>query len=141
MIDLYIVRKFVCKLKKAALLMFLIFSGTSVINGQSLPGFTPSGHFNEQQMVIEDSPPGTRILINAPLKGFGKDDRVLLILYALPNGNSIEQTFGKNMEVGDDWHFNIQHIGAQTRFLRNIIKGRTVVVAYFELAFMEYRCS
>jgi hypothetical protein len=132
MIDLYIVRKFVCKLKKAALLMFLIFSGTSVINGQSLPGFTPSGHFNEQQMVIEDSPPGTRILINAPLKGFGKDDRVLLILYALPNGNSIEQTFGKNMEVGDDWHFNIQHIGAQTRFLRNIIKGRTVVVAYFE---------
>ncbi len=73
-------------------------------------------------MVIEDSPPGTRILINAPLKGFEKDDRVLLVIYALPNGNSIEQTFGKNLKEGDDWHFNIQHIGAQTRFLRNIIK-------------------
>ncbi len=132
MIDLYIVLKFICQLKRKALLLLLIFSGTSAINSQSLPGFTPSGHYNEQQMVIEDSPSGTRILINAPLKGFEKDDRVLLILYALPNGNSIEQTFGKNLKEGDDWHFNIQHIGAQTRFLRNIIKDRTVVVAYFE---------
>ncbi len=132
MIDTYIVRKFVCKLKEGALSMFLIFSGTSAINAQSLPGFTPSGHFDEQQMVIEDSPPGTRILINAPLKGFDKEDRVLLIFYALPNGNSIEQTFGKNMKEGDDWHFNIQHIGAQTRFLRDILKDRTIVVAYFE---------
>ena len=57
---------------------------------------------------------------------------MLLVIYALPNGNSIEQTFGKNLEEGDDWHFNIQHIGAQTRFLRKILKDRTVVVAYFE---------
>jgi pimeloyl-ACP methyl ester carboxylesterase len=119
-------------LKRTTFLMFLIFSGTSALNSQALPGFTPSGAFDEQQIVIEDSPPGTRILINAPLKGFEKDDRVLLVIYALPNGNSIEQTFGKNLKEGDDWHFDIQHIGAQTRFLRNIIKDRTVVVAYFE---------
>jgi len=45
-----------------------------------------------------------------PLKGFGKNDKVLLVFYALPNGNSIEQTVGKNLKEGDDWHYNIQHI-------------------------------
>jgi hypothetical protein len=55
-----------------------------------------------------------------------------LVFYALPNGNTIEQTFGKNLKEGDDWHFNIQHIGAQSRFLRSILKSRTVVVVYLE---------
>lgn len=71
-------------------------------------------------------------MINAPLTGFGRDDRVLLVLYALPNGNTIEQTFGKRLREGDDWHYDIQHIGAQTRFIRKIISDRTVVVAYLE---------
>ena len=100
--------------------------------GQPLPGFKSSGSFDEQQMVIEDSPAGTRILINAPLAGFGASDRVLLVLFALPNGNTIEQTFGKKLNKGDDWHYDIQHIGAQTRFLRSVIRDRTVVVAYLE---------
>ena len=132
MTDLSVVRKFVCMLKNTTLLIILIFSATSALNAQALPGFAASGSFDEQQMVLEDSPPGTRILINAPIRGFEKNSRVLLIFYALPNGNSIEQTFGRNIKEGDDWHFNIQHIGAQTRFLRNTINDRTVVVAYFE---------
>jgi hypothetical protein len=111
-------------------IFFIFLAGR--LHTQPLPGFKPSGAFDEQQMVIEDSPQGTRILINAPLSGFGRDDRVLLILYALPNGNTIEQTFGKRLQEGDDWHYDIQHIGAQTRFLRNVISDRTIVVAYLE---------
>lgn len=42
-----------------------------------------------------------------------------LIIYALPNGNTTAQTFGKKLKAGDDWHFDIQHIGAQTTFIRN----------------------
>ena len=42
---------------------------------------------------------------------------MLLIFYALPNGNTIEQTIGKAIKPGDDWHFDIQHIGAQVAFL------------------------
>jgi len=99
---------------------------------QILPGFKPSSLFSEQQKVIENNPEGTRILINAPLTGFGPRDKVLLVFYALPNGNTIEQTFGKKLREGDDWHYNIQHIGAQTRFLRQILKNRTLVVAYLE---------
>ena len=99
---------------------------------QPLPGFRPSALFNEQQTVIENPAAGTRVLINAPLNGFGSSDRVLLVLFALPNGNTIEQTFGKRLQEGDDWHYDIQHIGAQTRFLRQVISDRTVVVAYLE---------
>ncbi len=112
--------------------VFLLVCGHAALRAQMLPGFRASGQSDEQQMIIENSPPGTRMLINAPLNGFGRDNRVLLILYALPNGNTIEQTFGKKPGEGDDWHYDIQHIGAQTRFLRNVITDRTVVVAYLE---------
>jgi hypothetical protein len=74
-----------------------------------------------------------RIIINTPpFKSFTTNKPVLLIFYALPNGNSIEWTIGKKLQPGDDWHFNIQHIGAQTRFLRNVLTNQTVVVAYLE---------
>ena len=57
---------------------------------------------------------------------------VRLVFYALPNGNSTEWTFGKRMEQGDDWHFDIQHIGAQTRFLRAVDTLHSYVVVYLE---------
>lgn len=117
---------------KGLIIAAALSSITTAGLAQTLPGFRPSGLYDEQQMVIENSPPGTRILINAPLQGFGEDDRVMLIMYALPNGNTIEQTFGKRLNDGDDWHYDIQHIGAQTRFLRKVITDRTVVVAYLE---------
>lgn len=41
-----------------------------------------------------------------------------VVLYALPAGNTIEQTIGRKTAEGEDWHFEIQHIGAQTRWLR-----------------------
>jgi hypothetical protein len=119
------------KIIQCWIIMSLPFTGNLAIS-QCLPGFKESGLHLEQQMVIEDSPPGTRILINAPLSGFGEGDLVLLVLYALPNGNTIGQTFGKRLREGDDWHYDIQHIGAQTRFLRGVIRDRTVVVAYLE---------
>ena len=113
--------------------LLLLFSFQSLfIMAQLLSGFDISESYNEQQMLIENSPANTRILINAPLEGFGKDDQVLLIFYALPNGNTIEQTFGKKLKDSDDWHHNIQHIGAQTRFLRKVLNNQTVVVVYLE---------
>ena len=54
-----------------------------------------------------------------------------LILYALPNGNTTAQTMGKKLMPGDDWHFDIQHIKAQTAFIREKLK-QNIVVAYLE---------
>ena len=74
--------------------------------------------------------PGVRIVIDQPAGDESKP--VLLAFYALPNGNTIEQTIGKALRPGDDWHFGIQHIGAQTRYLRERITDRRLVVAYLE---------
>lgn len=110
------------------LLAFISYSA----NSQLLPGFKPSANFQEQQLIMEGKPEGTRILVNAPLNGFKKNKKVHIVFYALPNGNTIEQTFGKKTKPDNDWHFDIQHIGAQTRFLRKTIQNRTLVVAYLE---------
>lgn len=53
-----------------------------------------------------------------------------IVFYALPNGNSIEWTKGKLPRPGDDWHYDIQHIGAQTRFLRQVMDDVNLVVVY-----------
>lgn len=56
----------------------------------------------------------------------------IVAFFALPNGNTTEQTMGKKMETGDDWHFNIQHIKAQTDFIRKQLKKKNFIVIYLE---------
>jgi hypothetical protein len=54
-----------------------------------------------------------------------------IIVFALPNGNSTQLTMGKKMQPGDDWHYDIQHIAAQTKFIRQYSK-ENIVVVYLE---------
>jgi len=94
--------------------------------------FSASANFGEmlREIRLADE---VRILVNAPApESFATNKPVLLVFYVLPNGNTIEQTVGKTLKPGDDWHFDIQHIGAQTRWLRSVITNRTIVVAYLE---------
>ncbi|HEY5913292.1 MAG TPA: hypothetical protein VJA21_22095 [Verrucomicrobiae bacterium] len=99
---------------------------------KSASAFKPSPWFNERIAWL-NLDTGVRVHINAPeAESAAADKKLLLIYYALPNGNTIEQTIGKTVKPGDDWHFGIQHIGAQTRFLRQLLPERTVVVAYLE---------
>jgi hypothetical protein len=78
-------------------------------------------------------PDDVRIFISAPAReSFSPAKPVLLVFFAVPNGNTIEQTAGKKTQPGDDWHFDIQHIGAQTRWLRQVITNKTIVLAYLE---------
>jgi hypothetical protein len=76
-------------------------------------------------------PYGVKAHLNVPINP-NSLLKPLLIIYALPNGNTTEQTIGKHLKPGDDWHFDIQHIGAQTRFLRRVLTNRTVSIAYLE---------
>ncbi len=88
--------------------------------------------FNERVASFTFNPE-VKVRINAPGESsFAPGKKVLLIFYALPNGNTTDQTAGKIMKPGDDWHNDIQHIAAQTRFLRDLIKDRAVVVVYLE---------
>jgi hypothetical protein len=94
--------------------------------------FSATTNFGEWTREIK-LPDEVRIVINAPAReSFSPDKPVLLVLFALPNGNTIEQTIGKKISANDDWHFDIQHIGAQTRWLRQVITNKTIVVGYLE---------
>jgi hypothetical protein len=77
--------------------------------------------------------------INAPAaECFTPEKKVWLVFYALPNGNTTAQTIGKTIQPSDDRHFDIQHIGAQTRFLRDRIHDRVIVVVYLENALRSW---
>ncbi|MGV3528712.1 MAG: hypothetical protein ACO1OO_07450 [Flavisolibacter sp.] len=60
------------------------------------------------------------------------NDTTMIIFYALPNGNTTAQTMGKRVQPGDDWHFDIQHIAAQTAFVRKQLPEKNIVVIYLE---------
>jgi hypothetical protein len=92
--------------------------------------------FNESVRVLPIDP-GVTATIVAPQ--FVPAKPTLLVIYALPNGNTTAQTMGRNMGrnmgrsgAGLDWHFDIQHIAAQTRLLRAAMSDRNIVVAYLE---------
>jgi hypothetical protein len=90
------------------------------------------GTANEWTRTIQ-LPDDVRILIDTPSpQSFAPDRPVELIFYALPNGNTIEETIGRKPQPGDGWHYDIQHIGAQTRWLRQVLTNETIVVAYLE---------
>lgn len=95
-----------------------------------LPGFSRAPEFDEQTTsytVCGDA----YVSINAPLK-LKEKAPTRLIFYALPNGNTTSMTIGKKTGPKDDWHYNIQHIGAQTRRLRELLPDQNIIVAYLE---------
>lgn len=96
---------------------------------QNLQGFTRVNYFDEQEKLITRQHANMTILVNAPLHLRGKEN-TYIVFYAIPNGNSIEWTKGKKLKEGDDWHFDIQHIAAQTRYVRNLDKKNNYVVIY-----------
>src|SRR4026209_1997616 len=107
---------------KVILLVILLTGSCVFSNSQLLNGFASIGLFDEQELWIKNEPKDVTICINAPLH-FNKKRETYIVLFALPNGNSIEWTKGKKIKTGDDWHFDIQHIAAQTRFVRNLDKN------------------
>lgn len=72
-----------------------------------------------------------KITIDKPVN-FSPNKKTIISFFALPNGNSTEQTMGKKMQTGDDWHFDIQHIRAQTKFIRQQLPKKNFVVIYLE---------
>jgi len=101
-------------------------------NYHRLSGFQNSPYFSEQTLTI-NYPNEIKIHINASSpETFYANKPVSIALFALPNGNTTEQTIGKILEPNDDWHFDIQHIGAQTRFLRTKFTDSNLVTVYLE---------
>jgi hypothetical protein len=94
--------------------------------GSDFAGFASHGSFDEQVRVLDLYPEVTATIVSPAQLDVRK--RVELILYALPNGNTTAQTMGRKLAEGVDWHYDIQHIGAQTRALRERGMSQAVVV-------------
>jgi hypothetical protein len=91
-------------------------------------GFRRDVWFGEQvrERWIE---PGVRVRVNlSPAFDPGRPTR--LVVYATPNGSTIEQTLGSAPAA--DWRFDIQHVAAQIRRLREVTPGENVVLAVVE---------
>lgn len=53
-----------------------------------------------------------------------------IVFFALPNTNTVKWISGRKVEEGGDRRYNIQHVGAQTRFLRDKMPDCNLLVAY-----------
>lgn len=78
--------------------------------------WTPLHPFAEKERLIEDAT-GVRAILRVPAR-LDPSKPVPVIVFATPNGNTAEQTLGTATDQATDWHFNIQHIAAQVRLLR-----------------------
>jgi hypothetical protein len=97
-----------------------------------LPGFHRGPWFGASEQVGEEwDAEGVHVLWNAPAAPDATKPTRLLI-YATPNGNTAAQTLGSALAAGTDWHFDIQHVAAQVRRLRELGPGENVVVACVE---------
>lgn len=117
---------------KKSYLLFLALCCAISTYAVELPGFAQNEMMHEQTRDIFWGG-DVNIHINAPgADSLKVEKETIIIFFACPAGNSIEWTIGKQMEAGDDWHYDIQHIGAQTRFLRNTLKDKNIVVVYLQ---------
>ncbi len=105
-------------------LLALIFLFTNTLRANNL----------EQTKEYINIIPQSRVVIDYGdlNKLSNKKQNIVLIYYALPNGNTIEWTAGKKMEPLDDWHYDIQHIKAQTSYIRENDKNNYYVIAYLQ---------
>lgn len=119
--------------------IFLFSNPARSQNDESqLIGFHTSPYFNEQiQTFNYASQIKVHINVTSP-KLFDPLNKVVIALFALPNGNTTEQTIGRVLEEGDDWHFDIQHIGAQTRFIRSNLENVNFVTVYLENEYLSW---
>jgi len=81
---------------------------------------------------------GDDVTITLDLPALHSNQKMIIIFYALPNGNTTSQTMGKK-PVGDEKPApNVQHIMAQTRFIRMKVKKTDVVVVYLETSYHSW---
>ncbi len=107
--------------------VLLLWIAPAAAWSQSLgPGFQRTPQFAEQVRWLRlDS--GVRTMLNAPLTL--RADRRLLVVFATPNGNTVEQTLGCAASNELDWRYDIQHVAAQIRRLRELDATRDIILA------------
>lgn len=124
------IRYDIAMLRHLLLLAVAIVSAPQVHAVYLPTGFHRGPHFREcvrEQWIESD----VRVVVNLnpDLHLIG---RTRLIIYATPNGNSIEWTLGCGKAPQLDWHYDIQHVAAQVRRLRELLPNENIALACIE---------
>lgn len=106
--------------------LLLVADSPSAFAQTLLPKFEKASQFDEQVRWTRFKN-GVRVFVNAPTNW--KTSRRVLVVYATPNGSTIEQTLGCAASKEIDWRFDIQHVAAQIRRRREIATEQDVVLA------------
>ena len=105
---------------------------TSTNKVHPIPGFVESPYWKEQVMYFNYEP-NVSVHINAPsAENFDPNKPTRLMIFALPNTNRTHWCIGKMPMEGEDFRYQILHIGAQTRFIREHEKDYNFVTIYLE---------
>lgn len=115
-----------------SILLFLLFIAA---DSHAQPGSLTKKQKDSKRVVYLL---GDSVTATFDMPGKVRHKKWLFIIYALPNGNTTDQTAGKKMQPGDDWHYDIQHIAAQTKFIRKKMKDRAVFVVYLENGYKSW---
>ncbi|MBN1590343.1 MAG: hypothetical protein JW888_12580 [Pirellulales bacterium] len=91
-----------------------------------LPGFAQHIAFDEQVRWTRLGS-GVRVFVDAPATLTAAER--LLVVYATPNGNTLEQTLGCARAKELDGRYDIQHVAAQIRRYRQLDTARDVILA------------
>ena len=81
---------------------------------------------------------GDDVTITLDLPIFHPQQKMIIIFYALPNGNTTRQTMGLKPIDNEKPTPNVQNILAQTKFIRATLKNTDVVVAYLETSYHSW---
>ncbi|MFO1063120.1 MAG: hypothetical protein U0892_04505 [Pirellulales bacterium] len=86
---------------------------------------------------------GVRVYVNAPSNANADHPRELIV-FAVPNGNTLEETLGAVSPDAEMWRYDIQHVLAQVRLYRDRCTESAVMLAVVEapkLSWPTYRQS
>ncbi|MFO0868534.1 MAG: alpha/beta hydrolase [Pirellulales bacterium] len=103
--------------------------GFAAAGAAELAGFRRVGPFDEQ-VSWRWLPNGTRLCVVAPAS-LVRPARTLVI-YATPNGNTIEETLGCTPAAGRSFRYDIQHVAAQWRRARELLADTDLLLAVVE---------
>lgn len=90
-------------------------------------------HFASAQSPIETLEAGVRLFMDVPAGDqFDARRPTVLLVYATPNGSTIEQTLGGKAAEGApplDYRFDLQHVAAQVRRWREVDRRENIALA------------
>ncbi|MGV3724724.1 MAG: hypothetical protein ACO1SX_27825 [Actinomycetota bacterium] len=93
-------------------------------------GFQRRPWFGER-VRLDRTKEGVRCALNLPAR-IDPARPTRLVLYATPNGSSLEETLGSERAADQSWRYDIQHAAAQTRRWRELNLRENVVLGCVE---------